>query len=493
LLWFICDSMIKLKMPNIFSRLSGAKAFLLCQAGEGRLKVAKCGLGAKGLREFTVVQSEPLAAPAGEKEAADKLRQLCKGLGVKKERIIFIMPRNQVTCRYLKVPARSPEEIEKIASLQASRYLPYQAEELVTAHQLIGADKDGFSRINLVIAHKSAVERYLQIMRSLETKHAPILLSSYGLCILHKYCYPGYAKPDMLVDIDSAQAELVVSSGGKMIFSRYFGINTDNPKWKGLLAEEISKTLDAYGKEVGGQEIARVVILDKNGQLGSLPEELRPGLKQEIAILPYLDKITISAACRQAAAASRDSFAGLFGIGTERFIPPEMNLLPASLKTEINRYAKAVSYLRPAIAGAAAAVMLLAAAMKSLDNKTLYLSQLKKELASCSKEAAPLEEIERRLDMLRERASRKQAFIDIFYELIESLPREVSLVNVSYEEGADLSLRGQCADLNPVLGMVAEIEKKPLFKGYSVKVRYATKKKTRGGELLDFEVNCAKK
>jgi hypothetical protein len=83
--------------------------------------------------------------------------------------------------------------------------------------------------------------------------------------------------------------------------------------------------------------------------------------------------------------------------------------------------------------------------------------------------------------------------MDIISSLFRAIPVNIQLVSINFEENGQIILRGQAQDLNSAFNLVPELEKSPVFAKFSVKVRYATKKITEGGEIIDFEVICRKR
>jgi hypothetical protein len=53
-------------------------------------------------------------------------------------------------------------------------------------------------------------------------------------------------------------------------------------------------------------------------------------------------------------------------------------------------------------------------------------------------------------------------------------------------------LRGQAEELNVVFEFASQLEKSPVLNNFNTKVKYATKKKTRTGDTVDFEIACTK-
>lgn len=130
---------------------------------------------------------------------------------------------------------------------------------------------------------------------------------------------------------------------------------------------------------------------------------------------------------------------------------------------------------------------------KHLDNREVYLERLRSELAKISKTAKPLEDIERRFELLEARNLNVSSSLDILHELHAIVPADAALISMSFEENKQVILRGQSPGLDSVFAFVDRIEKSSVFKPFRIKVRYATKKKTASGDMVDFEIECLKK
>jgi Tfp pilus assembly PilM family ATPase len=105
------------------------KAIFICHIGENALKVIKCALNKNEVREFVDLEVRSIPPDTDDKKISAQLKQVFDKLEYKNEPLVISLPRNQATCRYLKVPTEKPQEIERIISLQASRFLPYPAGE----------------------------------------------------------------------------------------------------------------------------------------------------------------------------------------------------------------------------------------------------------------------------------------------------------------------------------------------------------------------------
>ena len=462
----------------------------ICQITENALKVIKClvGNGSKG--EFTALEIEAIAPDIEDKKITQKLDQVFKKLEYNHNPIVVSLPRSKTTCRCLKVPTQIPKEIEKIVSLQASRYLPYPAGELITGYQILSTDKEGYSVINLVIVHKDVVERYVRIFKELKVATITIALSSYGLANFYDYINPGSAETVIIVDIDSLQAEVAIVNQKKVFFSRYFKINRTEPNWQNLVINEINKTRDVYLKEAFKDAPTKIMVIDARRTYSELVTVMNKQVGLPVEVLSY-DKINLSDDYLNKILISDNSFANIVGFGLKA-VEESLSLLPQDMKEVTKIFLRRKEQLRLTSLIIGIILMLGLGIAKNLDNKARYLKQLKIELNKIAKEAKPLEEITRRLEFIQNRSEKKLFSSDVLYELHQSIPNQTSLINLSYEEDNELILRGQAPELNSVFIFVSQLEKSAVFKSFNIKVRYATKKRTQTGEVVDFEIVCLK-
>jgi Tfp pilus assembly protein PilN len=103
-------------------------------------------------------------------------------------------------------------------------------------------------------------------------------------------------------------------------------------------------------------------------------------------------------------------------------------------------------------------------------------------------EARQIDEMKKKSEVLRAQAFEAIKVIDILSELHQLIPENLILFILIYEEGNQVILRGQSQDLSSVFKSISTLEKSKFFK--SAKVRYATRRKTQTGEVIDFEIVC---
>jgi hypothetical protein len=443
-------------------------------------------------REFSAAHEEQLPSNADNDALSERIREAFKKLGYNTEPAIVSLPRSSVASRYLKVPTQIPREIEKIVSLQASKYLPYSANELNSGFQIIDIDKDGSANLNLIIVQKETVGRFIGIFKEIKTPKLTVTLNSLGLSSLYRYLAPKEEGPVMLVDIDSQQAELAITLNQKLIFSRSFKFDKSAPHREDLFMDEINKSNSVYLKEIGRQVPLKIVFLCASRLSQELSEIIKQKTNLPVEKLFITEKVNFSQEARNSILAGDDSFAGLIGLGLDE-IPEEMNLIPVQMKESALGISRRKEYLRLFLVICAIILILWLGTAKNLENKAAYLKQLKTELNAFSQEAKPLEEIEKRFRLLESYTKRGISGLDVLVGIHQAIPEQISLVSLSYDENGEIIMRGQAKELNFIFEFVSRLESSEIFKKFNIKVRYATKKKSLAGEIVDFEIACARK
>lgn len=466
-------------LANFFRR-DKKRAVFVIQITEGTVKVLRCLTGKGGKHEFAA-EAAPIAAAS---EEAAKLNELLRRLKFNAHPVIVSLPRINAASRYLKIPAQNPAEIERIVSLQAPRYLPYSSEELNTGFQVIGTDKEGYSEVNLIIAHRDAVGRYEAALKEIKPSTINVFLSSFSLSNLYQYLFPKEARTVMLLDVNSNQAEIAIVQGERLLFSRSVKLITAEPGWQALLGDELKKTSGLYLKEVSKEEPQKILIFNQGRDFAGLTEALNRQTGLPAEELPYAQKLGI-------AAPSGASFAGLAGFAIAG-LSERLNLLPSPVKRAIQN--KTERRKQAQLAASACGLLLIfgLSLWRNLENKSLYLRRIESELNKISRESKPLEQIEKRFQLIEGRSRDGLSALDAFYCLHKNTPSGVSISDFTYDAGKTVVIRGQAQGLDGVFEFAARLQEAEALKKFDIKVKYATNKRTAAGEAVDFEIDCLK-
>ena len=473
--------------------VSHNKGFVfVCQITDNCVKLIKCTSAGSGRKtKFVSLACEPFASPE-ESKIKEALSAALKSLGYSGNSVVLSLPRQNATLRYLKIPAQSPHEIENIISLQAPRFLPYSAEELITAYQVVSVDKEGYTHVNLVIAHKDIIERYLKLFRALNIKDVNVVLSSFGLVNFFNYADTPSSAPAVFIDIEIPSVEVAVASGEKLLFSRSFKLSPSEADPAEKLSEEINKSIDSYVKEAQGARPEKAVICGAAGNADKLAEGLAGQLSLPVEKLSCRERITASADFLNKVGESAFSFVSLMGLGMQG-APESFSLLPKQIKSALRTVRERKELVRLSFMVAAVLLVFMSGFYRSMDNKRKYLERLGVELKKVAAEAGVLEKIEKRSKLIESRSQKTASSMDILYAVYKLIPEGVSLTGFIYEDEGNVLLRGQSSGLNLVFGFASKLAEDKFFRDFKPKVRYATKKKNQAGEYVDFEIACSRK
>ncbi|MDD5584485.1 MAG: PilN domain-containing protein [Candidatus Omnitrophica bacterium] len=466
------------------------KAIFLLQFAENTLKVIKYLPFSASKGEFLASATETFSPAASDKDLKDLTSRTLQKLGYHHNHLIVSLPRQQVTCRYVKIPAHAPQEIEKIIAFQSPTYLPYPAAELISGYQVIATDKEGYSYVNVVIVHNAVAQRYIDICGTLAAKSCALLLSSYGLCQIFNQCAADTAPCTMAIDVEAAQAEVAIIAKRKLTFSRSFRIGPAQNFTK-FLSEEIEKTVSTYRKETGAAIPEQIALLTAKDIDNATIDIVKQQTHLPVKALNYLGKITSSDIFLKQIKDARVSFANLIGLAIAD-MPASLNLAPMAFKEVQKRAARRKENIRLAAIFLAAFIFFGAGVAKTIDNKQKELAQLKAELQTIAKDATMIEDLEKRISAAATQPYKSASPLTVVYELHQIMPAAVSLTQFDYEEDTRITLRGYTQELNGVVALVAQLEKSEVFKKFSVKVKYATKKRSQTTEGIDFEIACLK-
>jgi Tfp pilus assembly PilM family ATPase/Tfp pilus assembly protein PilN len=464
-------------------------AFVLSMA-EGVLTLVK--VQAKGREKWSVLlAAAPAEAGSDEKSVAVQLKGLLAKMGYKGSRLVLALPRDQVTCRQVKMPSTSEDEITKMVALQSCQYLPYQAEDLVTGFEMLRVDESGFTHTNLIILHKALIERSIRIMKEAGAGDFVITLSSVGLSGLYGALAGAKEGAVMAVGFNTRQVEVSVIAGQKTVFSRSFMADLNAPEGEELFYQQMRKTLSAYQKEAGVVPLTKIVLLAERADVHPLSSRLFQDLALPVETLPYSGKVEIKhlAEAAQGHAHSGAALSTLIGLGLRAF-PASLNLIPSSLKASWRQARERRDALSAAVLFLGAAVLLGAGMWRDLDNKSKYLQQLRLKWQQVAAEIKPLELADRRFKAAQVRAGKQLTGAQALLELYKVMPEGTSLAGFGYEEGGRITLRGQAKDLDGVFAFVAALRGSSVFKDLGVDVRYATQRKTLHEQVADFEIVC---
>ncbi|MBU0477277.1 pilus assembly protein PilM [bacterium] len=414
-------------------------------------------------------------------EKQEKLKHIINNLMIKPKKVIACIPRSLVTVRYLNLPSTSEREIAHMVQFQAEKQLPYSKEELVTAFKVIGSNKDGYSRVMLVLVHQDVINNQLKLLGDLKLNPEYIELSSQATASAFIKEHPGKNKAVAFIDIDIFSVDIQVIFNGELVYTRNISLS-ENRRQESLL-EEITKSLNSYNKD--NKEITSIFISGKVHN--KLMENLSKSFEWPVEIFNPVENLALHKEKFSIANQSETSLCSIVGL-IENFPNVLLNVLPDEIKTQKQVREKRKNYLVLASQCIGILFLILSVFMRILYDKQNTSKWLDIEIKKTNPIAKEVNKRAERLRVIKEQIDTRNSCLDILHELHKIIPDTISLSTLDYQLNNTLKIKGQSKALSDALGLIDILEKSSYFK--NVQLKSSNMRRLRDMEVADFYIQC---
>lgn len=395
---------------------------------------------------------------------AEAFRDFVAEHRLQEDTIYLVLPRYDVTTRFLTLPSHDKEEIAGMVRFSAEEYVPYALDEMVIDQCVLNPLESGESHVLAALAHLDVVERQIRLFELAGLSPERVLLSTACLMAVASACPEKGAFA--LVNLNAGGIEITVFEKGIPVFSR--GIVTAHD-W-GTIAEnpdfsEGPGVLDTSGAEELASEV--------RGSLAAYRRESADGLGAEDVYVACsyanVEKLCASLSERTGKNCLPASFAlsllegegtALPGIPVDFFgalqeisgaAPPSVNLLPVK-ETEARRI-KGVKRLTLR-ASLFVLVILLALSglyFQGLYQRTRLVRELQARIDQIEPNAQGIKEKREALNILRRQVDRKGSIIEQIARIVDSAPDgQVNFSRISLHRNEGISLWGRAKAVSEV-------------------------------------------
>jgi len=444
---------------------------------------------------LTQILLKELTANSEEAIAKD-ITDLLQDKKMHPEEVICVLPRNQTTIRMLRLPSVDPVEIDNMVNLQVAKHTPYTREDVVVDYLVGGKDMEGYSSILLVIVHKDAVNRYINIFKQANLHLGQLILSSQGICDLYLYYQNKLRLPQeqevvAILDIDKLDTEICFYYQGRLVFSRalQFGIQDITEAKVHSLFEELRLTIATFNKEKIFPAPQKMILTNASQSLEIFSSKIETELSLVVEVIRPQEELfkerTESLSLNWLEGdISANAALGLALQPAEK----TLNLLPNKLIAERREIGKKKEIISVSIL----LLIILALVFFSLAvrfyKKSQYLSSLIQKKEKSGPQVNNAELMVKKIELIKDRINPKFSVVDIIYELYDKFPAGMSLNVFELDENGNISLQGTSYVMADVFNLQGQLEKSPRFK--NVEVKFASKRNTRLGEVTDFKIIC---
>jgi len=369
---------------------------------------------------------------------------------------ILIIPRHQVTLRFIELPSLDPSEIRSMVEFQALKELPYPKEEVITGYRNAGSYKKGFSYIMLAVVKRQLLEEKMA-EKELRPEHIRLETELLYLYLLKKNLIK-QDKVTLVINIQKDYSELMILDKTKPVFSR--GLS-NLEAW----LEEVDRSVVSYKRDRNNREIEDVLV---TFGLNLSIDNIKPHLKEYFTVpVSYYEY--------------KEDMAGLG-------LPLEIDLLPGEyidkrLSRE-NTMQAIVTYFLLFIALA----MLASFFVFKMREKNKAFYAISERIERMQGDIEQLDALLKKTEILKSQQEDGRRVVNILKECYDLTPQDITLGGLDYDPAGALYYKGVTREMSGVFNFIKVLEKSKYFK--KVEVKYATRKKTENQEFTDFSIAC---
>lgn len=471
------------------------KPSIVVEIGNDWLKILEYNHSHKGgcVTRVSFVKLVQIKEPVTE-----ALAKVFRTLKLSKQDVIACIPRHLVTIRILEFPSIDPKEIHDMVTLQVGKQTPYSREEIIYAYRPIHVEREGYTKVMLVIARRNIVNARVEVMQKAGIEVEKVAVSSEGVYNWFGLAYVSEMKMDsrgiVLIDIDSNYSDFIVIYKGQFSYTRNILIGANHlleegDKWKDKFVEEVSHSLELFHNEEREVEIGKIFlsgaakhITDLDHGLSTqfnLPVETAEPLngiraRPDIKIFRDEDSIFVSAS-------------PLLGMAIKNK-DLQLDLTSSELRIKRGMEYKRKQITLMGILTASVVTVMSLLFLISFYVKNRYLTEIKSRISKIEKEASQVERMRRYIDLVSSRLDAKRRSINILNEIHKLTPNNIYYADINIEENKRAVLQGRAEAMSNVFSFVTTLEASPYFE--SVKTTYTTTKKEQDEEYTKFEIIC---
>ena len=482
------------KMRSFIQKKS-KKTSIVVEIGNDWLKILEYSPSYKG---GIVTRASFVKLVQIKESVTEALAKAFKSLNLSKEGVTACIPRHLVTVRILEFPSVDPKEINDMVTLQVGKQTPYSREEIIFAYRLVHAEKEGYTKVMLVIARRNIVNARVEVLQKAGIEVDKVAVSSEGVYDWFSVAYASELKASadgiVLIDVDSNYSDFIVICKGQFYYTRNILIGANHlieeaEKWKDKFVEEVSHSMELYHNEERNIKLGRIFISGAAKNVHDLSGALNAQLNLPVTVTDALNNIKV----RNNIRIFRDdncvfvSPSPLLGMAIRKDdLKLDLTSNELRIQKEMEQRRREITLM--GILAASVALVLSLLLLIRIYSKSSYLAQIKQEIAKIEKVADQVERMRRHIYLVESRLDARRRSVNILHEVHKLTPKEIYYTNIDIEEGKQAVLQGRATEMSSVFSFVTMLEDSPYFE--NVKTTYTTTQKDQNEEYTKFEIIC---
>lgn len=399
---------------------------------------------------------------------------------------IVCLPRQAVTVRLFDLPSGDLAEIADMIDLQIARQTPYSRDEIVFDYRLVDSDRQGYTRVMLVIAQAGMVRQRLRCVEDsgLSVERVTVTTDGWLSAIESEGAgvRMGYPEQIAYLDVDASNTDLLVAQRGLPLFSRSISVGlrdmaANREKAEEELLQEVVRAMETYRNENVSGNVERLVIIGPASRQAGLASRLQEGLGVTVTPAPDMTREALPSDPRL----GEVSIAGVVGAAvSSRGL--QIDLMPESM-----RLRKAVAEKARLLTLSAILVMVILAqgsiwVGSRYSRRHAYLEELNKMVEKTGQPAEEIESKRRKVELVTSRLESRMLPARLLAELHGVTTEQITYTSIEITGREQLVCRGYADTMGDVLRLVSALEASPQL------VNAKSTRTTAGKEKTEFEV-----
>jgi len=409
--------------------------------------------------------------------------------------VIISISAHATIAKNIEIPSLNAQEIKEIVDLQAGRHTPYAREEIIIDYVNIGAYRENYTKILLIIVTLSVIRRQIEILEKVGLKvekvyFSPEMITRICSDIL-KLGQEGVVQT--IVHIDANFTDFINISKGEVIFVRSIPIGrqhliNEQERYQIRFVEEVKKSLETYQSEDIGP-LPEELLLTGSAQEGDpLQELLSQMLYIPVKFFPYLDHSPMASdELKKSLVAGQDSFldviAPLINSG-----PVHINLIPEEVKLRKKFEEKSKDLVASGLYMMVILAILCLTLISSIFFKSSYLKNITDKYQPVIQASKRLEKNFSRMRSIKKELKNRNVAINVLSELYSLIPEDIQLNDIKFSLNGRFSIEGNSRTMGTVFSLIGSMEESTFFR--KVESKRTTKRREGDEEVVDFEIIC---
>ncbi|MBN1870245.1 MAG: pilus assembly protein PilM [Candidatus Omnitrophica bacterium] len=430
-----------------------------------------------------------------DEEISKSVRSSLNSLKLNAPEVIVTVPSHATIAKNIEIPSLDPNEIREIVDLQAGRHTPYSREEIVIDYINIGAYRENYTKILLVIVTLSVIRRQIDILEKAGLRiekvfFAPELIARYASHLLKG----GQADAvRTVIHVDANFTDFINVCKGEVIFVRSIPIgkqhlSTEQDRYEARFIDEVKKSLETYQSEDIASMPEEIILTGAIREEGELQELLGKMFYVPVKFLPYLEHAPLSSGeLKKSLSAGQDSFLDVAAplLITSRL---NINLIPEEIKLRKKFEEKSKDLVTAGVYIMTILAVLCLILIGEIFFRATYLKNLTDKYDPVIQSSKNLEKSFSQIRLIKRELKDRYISLEVLFELYNLIPIDIQLNGIKYSSQGRFSIEGNSRTMGTVFSFIGDMEESKFFK--NVESKRTTKRKEGNEEIVDFEIVC---